>query len=479
MKPRTPTQDVHELFRSRLDQLLNPEHPLVKLAALIDWAALDAAFAGCYTPDNGAPAKATRLMVGLHYLKHAFDESDESVVARWVENPYWQLFCGQTHLQHDCPIHPTSLTKWRQRVGVERLNELLKHTIEVAVAQRHLPARELEHVNIDTTVQEKNITHPTDSKLLLKAIVLLARAARERGIVLRQTYVRVGRRAATSAGRYAHAKRFKRMQRELRRMRTWVGRMMRDIERKAPAAMMDDDLAALMDRCRRVRDQQRHDKNKLYSLHEPDVQCISKGKAHKRYEFGQKAAVATTNRRNWFVAALVVEGNPYDGHTLSRTIARVEHNTGVPIREAYADKGYRGHDYHGAATINLPGDARQDLTRAQRRRRKRRSAIEPKIGHAKSDHRMGRCYLKGLVGDAINVVLAAAGSNFRKLLRLLPRAGWERVVWGLWPRTDHRTPTPDARSTHLSTHLLTHLPKYLSTYLPLRFRHADRRCIAA
>lgn len=463
MKPRTTTQDALELFRSRLDQLLNLEHPLVKLSARIDWSALDAAFAGCYAPDNGAPAKATRLMVGLHYLKHAFDESDESVVARWVENPYWQFLCGETHLQHECPIHPTSLTKWRQRVGVERLNQLLKHTIEVAVKQRHLPEHELRHVNVDTTVQEKNITHPTDSKLLLRAIVHLVRAAKERGIVLRQSYVRVGRHAATKAGRYAHAKQFKRMQRELRRMRTWVGRLIRDIERKAPAAMMDDQLAALLARCRRVRDQPRHDSHKIYSLHEPDVQCISKGKAHKRYEFGQKVAVATTNRRDWFVAALLVEGNPYDGHTLACTIEDVQRNTGVPVREAYADKGYRGHDYHGAATIHLPGDASKDLTRVQRKRRKRRSAIEPKIGHAKSDHRMRRCYLKGLAGDAMNVVLSAAGSNFRTLLRLLPRAGWERVVRSLRTAWAHPASRPDR----------------LTTPMPSIRRRADGCCMAA
>lgn len=160
MKPQSSAQDDLLLFQAHFDRLLNPDHPLVKLAEQIDWESIDAAFVDCYCPDNGAPAKATRLMVGLHYLKHAFDESDESVVQRWVENPYWQCFCGYTHMQHDCPIHPTSLTRWRQRVGEDRLVVLLKQTVEVAGRGGYLPERELKQVNVDTTVQEKNITSP-------------------------------------------------------------------------------------------------------------------------------------------------------------------------------------------------------------------------------------------------------------------------------------------------------------------------------
>jgi len=440
MKPgSTPTDDLL-LFQAHFDRLLNPAHPLIKLAGQIDWAAFDDAFGELYCEDNGAPAKATRLMVGLHYLKHTFDESDESVVAKWVENPYWQAFCGFTYMQHELPIHPTSMTRWRQRIGAERLGELLKQTVAVAVEQKRLPEAELKHVNVDTTVQEKHITHPTDSKLLYKAIVKLGRAAKDRGIALRQSYVRVGKRASVKAGRYAHAKQFKRMRRELRKLRTWVGRMIRDIERKAPApgtapGSTDEELSTLLARCQRLIDQKPTDSNKLYSLHEPEVRCISKGKAHKRYEFGQKVAVATTNRRDWFVGALLCEDNPYDGHTLNKTLDQVEQITGVPVRNGYVDKGYRGHDYQGDATIHIAGSGSKRLTRTQRKRRKRRSAVEPKIGHAKHEHRMGRCYLKGLGGDAMNVVLAAAAANLAKLLRLSPCAVWAwrlRCKFALW-----------------------------------------------
>jgi len=428
MTPQPRPRDAFELFQAHFDQLLNPKHPLVQLAGQIDWDSFDAAFKDCYSLGHGAPGKATRLMVALHYLKHAFDESDESVLARWVENPYWQYFCGYTHLQHECPIHPTSMTKWRQRVGQEKLQVLLQQTVSVAVQQKHLPEREINQVNVDTTVQEKNITHPTDSKLLYKAIVKLGRAARAQGIALRQSYVRVARRASVRAGRYAHARQFKRMRRELRKMRTWVGRLIRDIQRKA--AWFSDPLKTLLTQGQRLRDQRPGDSNKLYSLHEPDVRCISKGKAHKRYEFGQKVSLATTNRRDWFVGAMLCEGNPYDGHTLSRALEQVESITGVTVSDAYVDKGYRGHDYHGQATVHIAGARSKHLTPTQRKRRKRRSAIEPKIGHAKQDNRMGRCYLQGLVGDAMNVILAAAGANLRKLLRLLPRA-WRRWLFEL------------------------------------------------
>ncbi len=378
---------------------------------------MDAAFADCYQPDIGAPAKAIRLMVGLQYLKYAFDKSDESVVAHWVENPYWQYFCGYTHMQHDCPIHPTSMTKWRNRVGAERLEKLLTETIALAVRERHLPKQDLARVTVDTTVQEKNITHPTDSKLLYRCIEKLVDAAKNRDIPLRQSYIRVGKKAAIMAGRYAHAKQFRRMRGRLRKLRTYVGRLIRDIRRKATD--IDDALGVLLDRAERIRNQKPRDKKKLYSLHEPEVQCISKGKAHKRYEFGQKVSVATTNRSNWFVASLLCENNPYDGHTLTETLETVARVTGVAVTDAYVDKGYRGHGHLGETAVHIAGKRKKNTPRSERKRRRRRSAIEPKIGHLKSDHRMRRCFLAGLDGDAINAVLSAAGSNLRKLLGLL------------------------------------------------------------
>jgi len=418
MQPKPLSRDAFELFQAHFDQLLNSAHELVQLARKMDWGRFEAAFAEGYSPDMGAPAKATRLMVALHYLKYTFNESDESVVARWVENPYWQYFCGYTHMQHECPIHPTSMTRWRKRVGADRLEALLQETIALAKREGHVSQADLERVNVDTTVQEKNITYPTDSKLLYKAIQKLVGAARSRGIPLRQSYLRVGKIAGIKVSRYAHARQYKRMRRSLRKLRTYVGRLTRDIRRKA--VHPDEELATLLARSDRVRQQQPHDSPKLYSLHEPEVQCISKGKAHQRYEFGQKVAIATTNRGNWMVAAKLLPNNPYDGHTLVETLTAVEKATGVTVTDAYVDKGYRGHGC--TQTVNVHVAGQRGGSRAERKRRRRRSAVEPKIGHLKSDHRMDRCFLAGLAGDAINAVLAAAGANLRKLLRRLAAA---------------------------------------------------------
>jgi IS5 family transposase len=415
MKPKPQPRDAFQLFQAHFDQILNPDHALLQLARKTDWSRFDVAFADSYSEDMGAPAKAIRLMVGLHYLKYTFNKSDEMLVEQWVENPYWQAFCGYTHMQHEYPIDPSSMSRWRGRVGADRLEELLKETIALAVREKQVSVRDLQRVNIDTTVQEKNVTFPTDSKLLHKVVIKLGAAARSRGIRLRQSYVRVAKRAAIKAGRYAHAKQYKRMRKQLRKLRTYVGRLIRDIQRKV--ARMDDDLTTLLLHADRIRQQQPKDSHKLYSLHEPEVQCISKGKAHKRYEFGQKVAIATTNGDNWVVASPLMKNNPYDGHTLAKTIEAVEWVTGIAVTDAYVDKGYRGHDYTGAAEIHVAGQRNKGASRSERKRRRRRSAVEPKIGHLKSDHRMDRCFLAGLHGDAINAVLAAAGSNMRKLLR--------------------------------------------------------------
>ncbi|MCE5341930.1 MAG: IS5 family transposase [Planctomycetaceae bacterium] len=402
------------LFTSKLQQILNDQHPLYKLASSIDWQTIDKQLACCYSEDMGRPANATRLMVGLHYLKHTYNESDESVIERWVENPYWQYFCGYEYMQHQFPIHPTSMVKWRHRVGAERMEIMLKETLSTAIREKQIKQTDASKIIVDTTVQEKAIAHPTDARLYLKSICRLIKLARQRNIDLRQSYIRVSKRAFFSQGQYARAGQYKRAAKQTKKLKTYLGRLIRDIIRKA--ANPDRELALMLERTSKIHSQKRDDRGKLYSLDAPEVECISKGKAHRRYEFGCKVSFSITHKNNWITSAAALHGNPYDGHTLSATVARSESNTQVKAAEVYVDRGYRGHDYAGLANVFKQDGKLKQLTQAIKKKLKRRSAIEPTIGHVKSDNRMDRNYLKGTAGDMINAILAAAGYNMRKLL---------------------------------------------------------------
>ncbi len=425
MRPKKPKSEL-ELYQSHLEQILDHDHPLFKLAHQIDWASFEAEFGPLYDPGRGRPGLSIRLMVGLHYLKHAFDESDESVVARFLENPYWQYFCGLEYFQHRLPLDPTSLVKWRKRVGKKGIEKLFAETIETAKRQKLLKRQDLEKVNVDTTVQEKAIAFPTDARLYHKMRLRLVREADKRGIELRQSYPRLGKRALARQGRYAHARQMKRAAKETRRLKTYLGRVMRDLERKAPSG--DAELEQLLVLAERIYTQQRRDKNKAYSVHAPEVECIAKGKVHKKYEFGCKVGVATTSKKNWIVGVEDYHGNPYDGHTLKSAIAQVQRLTGWTPKEVFCDMGYRGHDAGETTQVHLVGRRKKKLSRTLRKWFKRRAAIEPIIGHLKSDNRMQRNHYQGITGDAVNATLSAAGFNFRKLLAFFLRWISEALV---------------------------------------------------
>jgi IS5 family transposase len=419
MKPKKPTPQ-RQLFGAHLSELLNPEHPLYILAEQIDWQQFDAAIDQCYAEELGRPGVNTRLMVGLMYLKHAFNESDESVVARWVENPYWQFFCGCQYMQHELPIDSSMMSKWRKRVGADRLEKLLEATIRTAVEMKALKLKELEQVNVDTTVQEKAIAFPTDARLYHKMRIALVRRAKELGICLRQSYRFVGKKTLFRQHRYAHARQLKRAAKMTRKLKTLLGRVVRDLERKAKKTrgrIADEPLRELLQLAHRLLAQERDSKNKLYSVHAPEVECIAKGKAHKRYEFGCKASVATTSKGNWIVGAHALHGNPYDGHTLAGAVAQIERLTNQNPDDVVVDKGYQGHNYTGSALVHVVRTIPKKASRTMRQMLKRRAAVEPTIGHLKSDNRLSRNHLTGKAGDRINTLLAAAGYNLRKLLR--------------------------------------------------------------
>jgi IS5 family transposase len=439
MKPKTPNpseQSQFQLFQSRLDNQLNPNHPLYQLAETIQWQRFDQAYAPLYCEEKGAPGLPTRLMVGLEYLKYTYNLSDEELVARWLENPYWQYFCGETHFQTTLPLHYTSLGKWRIRIGDERLKLILEETIRIAKEKKFVSEQDLAHVVVDTTVQEKNVTFPTDAKLLSRAIIKLSKFALHHEITLRQSYARKAKRKAWQASGYAAARQFNRLKQCNQDLKNWLGRVLRDIERKRDGKVLTTNFLSLIRKAERLLLQEKNTPNKLYSLHEPEVCCIGKGKAKVRYEFGQKAAVVTTNRHNWIVNVEDLSDAPYDGHTLSKSISGAEKITKVMVKEGNVDKGYRGHDYKGSAVIRLAGSSNSGLSVSERRRKRRRSSIEPVIGHLKSDHRLDRCFLKGRLGDKLNLIGSAAGFNIRKLLRLLGLGIFSRalLVWSIFCR---------------------------------------------
>lgn len=407
-----------ELYSVRLDFLCDETQPLVRLAKVIDWSQFDESFGKLYSEGQGRPAKPTRLMVGLHYLKHAFDLSDEEVVAQWVQNPYWQLFCGEEFFQHEMPIDPSSMTRWRKRLKSAGLEELLAETIRSGLKTKVLKRTSLHRLNVDTTVQEKAVSFPTDSKLYHRLRIKLVNEAKACGVELRQSYTRKSKQSLVMQSRYAHARQMKRSRKEVKKLKTYLGRVTRDIERKISGnAELKKQFTFLLETSHRLLHQKRTDKNKLYSLHAPEVECIAKGKAHKRYEFGCKVSVATTSKDNFIVGVQALHGNPYDGHTLNGAVEQAERLGDFETKEIYLDRGYRGHNYDGPAKVHLARKGIRKVKPSLRRWLKRRSAVEPVIGHMKNDGRLGRNYLLGEEGDRINAILCGAGHNIRKLLR--------------------------------------------------------------
>jgi transposase, IS5 family len=427
MKPRERRETGQsDLFKARLDQIIEMGHPRVRLAQRIDWGFLEDKFGAVYTDGPGSPPLPTRLMAGLAILKYSENLSDERLCEAWLENPYYQYFCGEEFFQHTLPFDRSSLTRWRQRMGEERLAALVQESLAVAVKARALKPSELTQVVVDTTVQPKNIAHPTDAKLLHRARERLVRLAQKQGVRLRQSYGRVGKRALIQQQRYTHAKQFKRANKCLRKLKTYLGRVMRDIRRKIEGnAALQKTFAQPLSLGWRVLTQKKRQKEpKVYALHAPEVECIGKGKAHKPYEFGVKVSFATTVAASkggqFIVHAKALPGNPYDGHTLNTVLPGIEAITGATLSRVLADAGYKGHNAPKVHKFRVYTQGqKRGVTEAIKRQFRRRAGIEPVIGHTKNDHRMGRNFLAHREGDAINAVLAAAGCNFRRLLSFL------------------------------------------------------------
>lgn len=446
-----------DFFRSRLDQMINLQHPLAVLACKMPWDQIEQALAPVFERKNrqgqsllseglfgpnlklvgdgvshaGRPRLPTRLMVSLLYLKHAYNVSDQELVVRWTENVQWQYFSGMDYYQPKFPCDPAQITRFRQMLGEAGVEELLKATIDAAVQMKAIRPSEFERVIVDSTVSEKAIAYPTDNRLLEIARYQLVKAANAVGIKFKQTYAAEGKMLRNKAAGYAHAKQTRRLTRTLKRQRTILGIVIRETQRKLEklqpiASSLLDKLINLIEQAQRLVDQRQQDKNKLYALHAPEAECISKGKARQRYEFGVKAGFVVTHKKGLIIGARTFPGNPFDGHTLSEQLEQTRiliEDHGTEPKQVYVDLGYRGVDHANPDVEIIHRGKYKSMSKVQRKRLKRRQAIEPTIGHLKADHGMRRCWLKGSSGDALHAVLCAAGFNLKWLLRAIVRLG--------------------------------------------------------
>jgi IS5 family transposase len=398
-------------FYSTFEEQLDHRHPLYLLANRIDWQQFEDAFAKHYSATMGAPAKPIRLMVSLLIVKQLRNLSDESVVEQWAENAYYQYFGGEKYFASRPPCVATELVEFRKRIGEEGIELIFKESIRINGKDG-----EKDILSADTTVQEKNITFPTDDKLYKKIISQCRNIAEQENIELRQSYTQtvkklsIVQRMKRRRGGNAIARKAS------KKIKTIAGRLTRELERKlTPQSLQQwgSDLQLF----RKVLLQKKEDTGKIYSLHEPQVKCFSKGKEHKNYEFGSKASFLLTQKTGVIVGAMNFTENLHDSKTLPAALEQHERLTGIKAKEVYVDRGYPGPKQIGDTQIYLP-KPNKNITRLQRKKHSRRAAIEPVIGHLKHNYRMLRNFLKGSFGDAVNVMLAASAMNFKRMMNL-------------------------------------------------------------
>lgn len=417
MKPKKINNSQERLFEQRLSELLNPSHEFYMLAEMIDWDYYEKEFGSFYSENASREPKSIRLMVGLIMLQNMFNLSDKAVVRHWIENPYWQFFCGFDFLQWKFPIDSSSLTRFRQRLGEEGVQKIFKSTIKMAVDEGFVSEKSLEKVIVDTTVMEKNISHPTDAKLYHRARERLVKWCEKENVILRQKYTHVSKKTLHEVSRYAHARQMKRARSKTKKLKGLLGRVYRDALRKGRELglnLLNQPIFSLVDS---ILYQEPTSSNKIYSFHEPHVCCISKGKAHKKYEFGCKVSVTVTHKEGLALEVYALEGNPYDGHTLKEALERAEINSESTVKMVFTDKGYRGHGI--TDKIIYRSGQKRGVTKHIKKMLKRRQAVEPQIGHMKQEGKLARNFLKGIFGDKINAMLCGVGHNLRFIFRKL------------------------------------------------------------
>ena len=438
------------LYDVRLDNLIDLGHPLAILAREVDWEFIEGEIAPCFS-HTGRPSVPARSLVGMLMLKRMFNESDESVVARWIENPYWQHFTGEEYFQKRKPLDPSEFVHFRKRIGPEKMEALLAATVRL-----HKGAESEQEVQVDSTAQEKNITFPTDAKLRKKVIDKCNKIARKEKIDQRQSYKWVSKKLLRQSYFGHHPKRKKKAVAARKKLATMAGRLIRELERKLPEGKLEE-YRPHLELYKRVINQEKNEGNKIYSLHEPQVSCIAKGKAHKKYEFGSKVVLVRGAKTGVITAGCNFQGNPHDSRTLEDTLEQSRRICAMASGErpamAVTDRGFRGKRAVGATQIAIPDTNTQGRTDYQKRKaRKRfraRAAIEPVIGHIKHDHRMIRNFLKGRIGDDNNPLLAAIGFNLKKRFNQIVKqiAIWLQVVLGIIWR---KAACPEAKLSKMS-----------------------------
>lgn len=410
-------QNQRNLFQPLLREFINLKHELVLLADKIDWSYFEKEFAPLYSK-TGKPAMPIRLMIGSLMLKRIYNLGDETLAESWKMNPYMQYFCGMAHFEHEFPCDPSDFVHFRHRIGEKGIEKIFAYSVKI-----HGKDAKEKQVLSDTTVSENNTTFPTDAKLAKKIIDKCNAIAKKENIKQRQTYVRTSKQLVRDTYNRKHPKRRKKALKADKKLKTIAGRLLRELKRELPQNKLQD-YQNDFELYHKVLSQKRTDKDKIYSIHKPFTACIAKGKAHKQYEFGNKVGLTTTFKTLIITAIKSFEGNPHDSKTIEPLLEQMQENIDYNPKEIIYDRGGKGQKQIGNTQILTPDykPLKRDTAHQKRVKRKkfrRRAAIEPVIGHLKTDFRMGQNYLHGKNSPQINAFLAATGWNLKKMMKKL------------------------------------------------------------
>ena len=412
---KSTSQHQQNLFQPLLKEFINLKHELALLGDKIDWKYFEDAFAHLYS-STGIPAMPIRLMVGSLMLKRIYNLGDETLCEAWIRDPYMQYFCGMAHFEHKFPCDSSDFVHFRKRIGLLGVEKIFAYSVLL-----HGKEAKQKVTLSDTTVAENNTTFPTDAKLAKKIIDKCNRIAQREDVEQRQTYTKVSKQLVRDTHNSSHPKRRKKAKKSGRKLKTIAGRLLRELERKLPEPLLVEYQQEL-DLYYRVLAQKRSDKDRIYSLHKDFTACIAKGKAHKQYEFGNKIGLITTYKSLIITSIMAFEGNPHDSKTIEPLLNQMKSNINYTPQEVVYDRGGKGQKQIGTTKISTPDykPLKRDTEyqkRSKRKKIRRRAAIEPVIGHLKTDFRMAQNYLSGPDSPQINAFLAATGWNLKKMMR--------------------------------------------------------------